>query len=322
MNSARAGDGESGTRSLKTAATVLRALRLLGDHPGGLFPADIALHLGKSPSTARYMVNTLCEAGYAQRAPDGRCRLAGSPPWGAWGASQDMADLSSTDAAALGPGDPAPGSLLSEAVTDLYRATRQRTYLVRRSGNVVATISDTRGHQGLARVPGLTDHVAPEAAHALGLTKVLLAACPSYLQAVESEVLTARTERTVTSVEALRRELEEARRRGWAADDGEFADGFATVAAPVTSPSGTSTVAIGLSCSSRRYTTDGPTLVEAVTQVAAAAQQAWVDAIAAPTVVWPTTGWSVPPAPRDGTGRAPDPDPDPGDRPAVSGRGR
>ena len=63
---------------------VLRALRLLGDHPEGLSAAEIGARLGKSPATARYMVNTLCEAGFARRDDSGRCRLGTAPPWGAW----------------------------------------------------------------------------------------------------------------------------------------------------------------------------------------------------------------------------------------------
>ena len=157
----------SGARSLKTAATVLRALRLLGDHPEGLSPAEIGARLGKSPATARYMVNTLVEAGYARRDDSGRCRLGAAPPWGAWVPAEQAAPD-------LRPGDPAPGAVLAEAVTELYRRTRQRAYLVRRTGSVVASISDVRGHQGLARIPGLDAHIPPERAHALGLTKVLL----------------------------------------------------------------------------------------------------------------------------------------------------
>jgi IclR family transcriptional regulator, acetate operon repressor len=269
MSAARAG---TGTRSLKTAAAVLRALRLLGDHPAGLVPAELADALGKSPATARYMANTLCHAGYAERSDDGRIRLSDAPPWGSWGSGAAVGDHEPAD---LAPGDAAPGSLLAQSVTDLYRLTRQRTYLVRRSGTVVATVCDSRGHQGLARVPGLSDHIPPQRAHALGLTRVLLAASSAYREAVESETLAALTPRTVTTVDGLRRVVDRVRRCGWAVDDGEFADGFATLAAPVVSPSGTSTVAIGLSCSSRRLAVDRDELVDAVLSVSASATEAW-----------------------------------------------
>lgn len=273
MSGARAG---SGTRSLKTAAAVLRALRLLGDHPAGLVPAELALALGKSAATARYMANTLCSAGYAERTDGGRIRLSDAPPWGSWGSGAPA--VGDHEPADLAPGDAAPGSLLAQSVTDLYRLTRQRTYLVRRSGSVVATVCDSRGHRGLARVPGLSDHIPPQRAHALGLTRVLLAASSAYREAVESETLTALTPRTVTTVAALRRVVDDVRHRGWAVDDGEFADGFATLAAPVVSPSGTSTVAIGLSCSSRRLAVDRDDLVDAVLTVSASAREAWASA--------------------------------------------
>lgn len=252
---------------------VLRALRLLGDHPEGLTPAEIGTYLGKSSATARYMVNTLVEAGYARRDATGRCRLGAAPPWGAWvptGTSEVTAGTPD-----LGPDDPAPGAVLSEAVTELYRRTRQRTYLVRRTGTVVASISDMRGHQGLARVPGLDTHIPPERAHALGLTKVLLAASPVYRDAVCGEELAAFTPRTITCPIRFSRELDEVAERGWALDDGEFAPGFATVAAPVTAPSGTSTVAIGLSCSVRRLASHRDELVAAVVAVAEAARREW-----------------------------------------------
>ncbi|NMO93967.1 IclR family transcriptional regulator C-terminal domain-containing protein [Actinomycetospora sp. TBRC 11914] len=263
----------SGARSLKTAAMVLRALRLLGDHPEGLSPAEIGAHLGKSSATARYMVNTLVEAGYARRDAAGRCRLTAAPPWGPWVPTTPPEGTGSV--AELSPGDPAPGAVLAEAVTELYRRTRQRTYLVRRTGTVVASISDVRGHQGLARVPGLDTHIPPERAHALGLTKVLLAASPIYREAVCGEELAAFTPSTITCPIRFAHELDEVAERGWALDDGEFAPGFATVAAPVTAPSGTSTVAIGLSCSVRRLASHRDELVAAVVAVAEAARREW-----------------------------------------------
>jgi IclR family transcriptional regulator, acetate operon repressor len=256
-----------GARSLKTAATVLRALRLLGDHPAGLCASELAERLGKSAATARYMVNTLCEAGYAERDGSGRCRLTEAPPWGHWGAHPASGSPV--------PGDPDPGAVLAEATTELYRRTRQRSYLVRRTGTLVAAVTDSRGHQGLAKLPGLGTHVAPDQAHALAMTKVLLAASPAYREAVEAEPLQALTASTTTELATLSAELDEVARTGLAVDREEYAEGFATVAAPVVSPSGASTVAIGLSCSARRLALDADELVEAVRDVARRASAQW-----------------------------------------------
>lgn len=272
-----------GARSLKTAATVLRALRLLGDHPAGLCATELAARLGKSAATARYMINTLCEAGYAERDGSGRCRLTEAPPWGRWGAPGPV------------PGDPDPGAVLAEATTELYRRTRQRSYLVRRTGTLVAAVTDSRGHQGLAKLPGLGTHVPPQHAHALAMTKVLLAASPVYRDAVEAEPLVALTPATLTELDTLRAELDEVARRGVALDREEYADGFATVAARVVSPSGASTVAVGLSCSARRLALDEDELVEAVRDVALRASAQWAgETYARPTPAVPDAA-SVPP---------------------------
>ena len=294
------GPGPTGgsSRSLKTAASALRALRLLGSHPDGLSSQDLGRLLGKSSATARYLINTLCEAGCAQRSADGRWRLAGAPPWGSWGdggeSSGDTADPPVRTRAGHrgdGPRGGAPAgdlgfepveaaqALLAEAVTELYRRTRQRSYLVRRSGVVVATISDVRGHQGLARLPGLDGHVPPRHAHALAMTKVLLAASPAYLDAVTAEPLEALTDRTVTDPEELRREVDALRRRGYGLDDGEFARGFATIAAPVRCPGGDVTVALGLSTSGRRHETHAEELGAAVVEVAAEAGRQWAELV-------------------------------------------
>lgn len=253
-----------GARSLKTAASVLQVLRLLGGNPSGLSPDDLGARLGKSPATARYMVNTLCEAGYAVRGTGGRWCLSEAPPWGAWGP----------------PSDAAPHAVLEDALTELHRRTRQRSYLVRRSATVVATVADTRGHQGLARLPGLGSHVPPAHAHALAMTKVLLAASPAYREAVEGEPLVALTSRTHTDVADLRREIDRVGRLGYAVDDQEYAEGFGTVAAPVCSPSGEVTVALGVSVSARRLDEDREDLVATVLDVAAGTGRRWRDALA------------------------------------------
>lgn len=257
-------------RSLKTAASVLRALRLLGGHPEGLSCQDLGERLGKSSATARYMINTLREAGWAERGTSGRWHLTQTPPWGTW---------TSADA---GGGILEPQAVLAEALTELYRRTRQRSYLVRRSGVVVATVSDVRGHQGLARLPGLADHVPPHHAHALAMTKVLLAASPAYLEAVQSGPLLALTDRTLSDAHVLRREIDDVRRRGHAVDSEEYAEGFCTVAAPVVSPLGDVTMALGLSTSARRHGAEGAELAAVVVEVASEAGRQWASAVSGP----------------------------------------
>lgn len=268
---------------MKTATVVLRALRLLGSHPHGLTAGELGAELGKSSATARYMINTLCDAGFTVRDGGGRCRLSDRPPWGSWAPSPPAGEVDPGWAPApVGPGDPEPGAVLAEAVTELYRRTRQRSYLVRRAADLVARVSDIRGHQGLARLPGLGEHVPPDQAHALAMTKVLLAVSPTYLDVVESEPLVAFTDRTLTGIDDLRADLARVRALGHARDEQEYADGFCTIAAPVTSPSGAVTVALGISTSARRYALDADEMARVVVAVAQDAERQWESALSAP----------------------------------------
>ncbi|MEJ2888595.1 helix-turn-helix domain-containing protein [Actinomycetospora aeridis] len=87
MTAARHSRGVGGGRSLKTAAEALAALRFLGAAEDGVTAEALATELGKSAATARYLLNTLCQEGFALRdRRTGTFRLQENPPWGdAWG---------------------------------------------------------------------------------------------------------------------------------------------------------------------------------------------------------------------------------------------
>lgn len=63
---------------------------------------------------------------------------------------------------------------LSDAVTELFSRTRQRTYLAQWEGDETVVV-DARGHQGLARIPDLRERIPVAQAHALAVTKALVA---------------------------------------------------------------------------------------------------------------------------------------------------
>ena len=65
----------SAGRSLKTAAEALTALRFLASTPDGITADSLGTEIGKSAATARYLLNTLCQEGYARReGPAGAAR--------------------------------------------------------------------------------------------------------------------------------------------------------------------------------------------------------------------------------------------------------
>jgi hypothetical protein len=264
-----------GARSLKTAAAVLRALRLLGTHPAGLTPQELGRCLGKSSATARYMINTLCAAGFADRDEAGRARLLPTPPWGAWSGGSDESDAGSPDDAAR-PADPAEGSgALAGALTELCHRTRQRAYLVAPphdpATDAAARVLDARGHQGMAHPPGLGPGPGTVPAFLVGAwgpTRALLATSPAWTGALGD----------AAPAPAI---LADVLARGWAADEEQLAAGFCSIGAVVPSPDGLGPpVALGIATSARRFALECETLVEAVLTVAARARRAWADEFA------------------------------------------
>ncbi|WP_328304706.1 IclR family transcriptional regulator [Actinomycetospora sp. NBC_00405] len=269
--SAHSARGVGGGRSLKTAAEALSALRILGASPEGITPEALAAQLGKSTATARYLLNTLCQEGYAVRDKQaGTVRLHESPPWGeAWGDPAPRDDLARYELP----------ERLSDAVTELYWRTRQRTYLARWEDDDATVIVDARGHQGLARIPHLTERIPLASAHALAVTKALVASSGARTERLrEQRDLTSFTGTTITSTPAIELELARVRRRGYAVDREEYAEGFCCIGAPIFDPEGRVAASIAISTPARRFETHGDELTGAVRDVATTATRSWLEA--------------------------------------------
>jgi DNA-binding IclR family transcriptional regulator len=250
-------------RSLKTASEVLQVLQVLGNTPAGLSVEELAAHLGKSKATAQYLLNSLRFEGFAFRDPiTGAYQLSALPPWGrTWGADQCAA--------------PDVPDELSEAVDELYEITRQRVYLAALEDSRVSLL-DSRGRQGLAKVPGLTERGPAREGHALAITKVLAAGSPGLRSELVSEgSLEAFTASTITNPECFGSALDRTGRDGFATDQEEFADGFCCVAAPILNPAGQVAASLGLSVLAQQFAAHRQELIGAVIGVAAAATNRW-----------------------------------------------
>jgi DNA-binding IclR family transcriptional regulator len=84
-------------------------------------------------------------------------------------------------------------------------------------------------------------------AHASALGKVLLADHPYVAGELARNGLEAFTPATITDPDALERELERVRQRGWAADIGELVNGEVSCAAPILDRRGVTVGAMGVS---------------------------------------------------------------------------
>lgn len=271
MTEPRHSRGTTGGRSLKTAAEALAALRILGAAPDGITPEALAAELGKSTATARYLLNTLCQEGYAVRDRQaGTVRLHESPPWGeTWGEREVADDLARYELP----------ERLSDAVTELYWRTRQRTYLARWEDDDATVIVDARGHQGLAHIPDLAERIPLASAHALAVTKALIASSGARSERVrEQPDFASFTGTTITSTPAIELELARVRRRGYAVDREEYAEGFCCIGAPIFDPAGRVAASIAISTPARGFATHAEEFTGAVRDVAATATQSWAAA--------------------------------------------
>jgi acetyl-CoA synthetase len=233
---------------------VLRVLALLVQRPEGVRADEVAAVLGKSVSTAYYLLTSLCEEGFAVHESHGVYRAA-----------QGLEELTSAAAPS-----PTGHEGLAGTVDDLFLLTRKRSYLgVVHSGKI--EIVAFRGRQGVPRMPGLGSEIR-DSAHALAMGKVVLAQLePPGLATYIGRGLKRFTRHTVTDPAALRSELDRARERGFAVDREEFQDNFCCIAAPIYDERGRFTAAAGLSTSTRVFDSDAEDLAATVVQVASTA---------------------------------------------------
>ena len=238
----------AGRRGLTTARAVLQVLSFLEQHPDGVRADDVAHVVGKSASTAYYLLASLVDEGFAVH--DGglyrpRREITAAPPRG-------------------------DRHVLEDAVDDLFLRTHKRCYLgVVHAGVIEITV--VRGRQGIARMPGLGTQITDNA-HALAMGKVVLARLrPGALARYVGRGLPRYTPSTITSPDRLARELRAVRGNGYAVDREEFDVDFCCVAAPVLDEHRRLAAILGLSASTRAFNAEQGALAAAVRDLAAAA---------------------------------------------------
>jgi len=243
------------SRSLSTARAVLRVFALLLEHPEGVRADEVAKELGKSVSTAYYLLTSLCEEGFAVHESKGVYRRA-----------RGLEELT----AAVGEhthSGPALHEGLAGSVDELFLRTRKRSYLgVVKAGRI--EIVAFCGRQGVPRMPGLGSEIR-DSAHALAMGKVVLSLLsPSAVARYVARGLTPFTPLTIVSPDQLAAELEQVRHAGYAVDREEFDENFCCIAAPVFDARGKFVAALGLSMTANVFDSDREQLAPIVVDVA------------------------------------------------------
>ncbi len=245
------------SRSLSTARSVLRVLSLLVQRPEGVRADEVAQVLGKSVSTAYYLLTSLCEEGFAVHECKGLYRPA-----------RGLEELT----AAAEPESPLHGGLAA-TVDELFLLTRKRSYLgMVKPGRI--EIVAFHGRQGVPRMPGLGSEIR-DSAHALAMGKVVLSLLgPGPLATYVSRGMKRFTPATIATGPELEADLRRVRRDGFAVDREEFDQSFCCIAAPIFDERDRFVAALGLSVTPHVFDTQRDSLARIVMQVAAGARAA------------------------------------------------
>ncbi|WP_324239827.1 IclR family transcriptional regulator [Pseudonocardia sp.] len=215
--------------SVQRAIDVLDALAEAGTELG---TNEIARRTGINVSTISRLLSTLTSAGLVQHVPStGRYRL-GIRIMQLANAARDSLDVR---------------QLARPFLEELSALTGETTTLSLPAVHDLVTIDFVPSAHSVRSVAQIGRN---SVAHATAVGKVLLAWGG---QLPEGE-LPAYTERTITDREALAREIEQVRRRGWAQAIGEREDELNAVGVPVLDRTGTLVAALGVQGPASRFT--------------------------------------------------------------------
>ena len=240
-----------GVRASDVAQSMLKVLALLAERPDGVRAGDVAERVGKSPSTAYYLLASLCDEGFALRDDvSGRYRLRRE------------------GVAPVPPGRGGRRDDLEPAVDALFLRTRKDCYLGRVEQGGIDVVA-FRGRKGRPKIPGLGSRVA-DGLHALAMGKVVLSLLPDDARQryVHGE-LRSFTDATIISPDALMHELDQVRESGVAVERDEFHLDFCCVAAPMRDVDGRFVATVALSSTTGAFDAERTRLVEAVRDAAA-----------------------------------------------------
>jgi DNA-binding IclR family transcriptional regulator len=214
---------------MRTLETVDRALQMLlafdGEEQRQLTVAALATTLGVHRSSASRLAATLAQRGFLERVPGSDAFRLG-PALGRLGL--------------LSMGGRGLISESREAMERLADRTGEAVVLSVREGDAVVDVAQVSG----PHIVGIRNWIGRRTPlHASSDGKVFLACGPD----PPPEPWPAPTDRTITDREALARELEQVRARGWATAVGELEEGLNGVAVPVRDGAGRCVAALSVS---------------------------------------------------------------------------
>jgi IclR family KDG regulon transcriptional repressor len=217
-----------GVQSLGRAFAILEEV---ARHREGIGLADLSKLVGLHNSTTFHLAKTMVSLGYIRQEKDSKRYRVGRPLFALAASALDEIEMV---------------NVATPVLEDLSRETGESSHFAVRMGDSVVVIARTSG-------PGafqLTDRVGVvRPAHCTALGKVILAGLrPDQLERFLERVdMKPSTDKSITNVAQLLREIAEVRKTGIAYDDGEFNPEVRCVAVPVKDFTGQVVGALGIS---------------------------------------------------------------------------
>ena len=217
-----------GIQSLGRAFAIIEEV---ARHREGISLADLGRQVGLHNSTTFHLARTMVSLGYLRQEKDSKRYRVGRPLFALAAGALDEIEMV---------------NLATPLLEELSRDTGESGHFAIRMGDAVVVIARTSG-------PGafqLTDRVGVvRPAHCTAVGKIFLASLrPDQLKRfIERVELKPSTEKSITSVPALTREIAEIKRTGIAFDDGEFNPEVRCIAVPVMNFTGQVIGALGIS---------------------------------------------------------------------------
>jgi DNA-binding IclR family transcriptional regulator len=217
-----------GVQSLGRAFGILEEV---ARHRDGIGLAELSKLVGLHNSTTFHLAKTMVSLGYLRQEKDSKRYRIGRPLFALAASALDEIEMV---------------NVATPVLEDLSRETSESAHFAVRMGDAVVVIARTSG-------PGafqLTDRVGVvRPAHCTALGKIILASLrPEQLKRFLERVdLKPSTEKSITDIPALMKEIAEIKHSGIAFDDAEFNPEVRCIAVPVMDFTGQTVGALGIS---------------------------------------------------------------------------
>ena len=217
-----------GIQSLGRAFGILEEV---ARHRDGIGLADLARLVGLHNSTTFHLAKTMAALGYVRQEKDTKRYRIGRPLFALAASALDEIEMI---------------NVATPVLEELARQTGECSHFAVRMGDAIVVIARTSG-PGAFQLADRVGVVRP--AHCTALGKAILAALPPDQLAglLKRTGLKPATEKSITEMPVLLREIEEIKRTAIAFDDGEFNLEVRCIAVPVKNFTGKAIGALGIS---------------------------------------------------------------------------